>query len=72
MEQPKALPSPVFEGSEKRLEVDFYSVPYTCTEGLRALDRLQLDRLLEKVSCPRCLLLTTGRRGRISIYGHWP
>ena len=64
MEQPKTLPSPVFEGSEKRLEVDFYTGPYTCTEGLRALDRLQLDGLLEKVSCPQGLLISTGSRER--------
>ena len=44
------LPAPVFEGSEKRLEVDFASPPPACSAGLRALSRTQLDQLLALVS----------------------
>ena len=44
-----ALPCPGFEGSEKRLEVDFYLGPGAPPCGLRTLSRAQLDGLLEKV-----------------------
>ena len=64
MDQPKTLPSPVFEGSEKRLEVDFYTSPYTRTEGLRALDRLHLDGLLEKVSWLHCWFALAAEEGQ--------
>lgn len=43
--------SPVFEGSEKRLEVDFFSGESTPCEGLRSLCRPQLDALLQKAAC---------------------
>ncbi len=43
-----AWPTPVFEGSEKRLEVDF--IP-TAGSGLRSLSRTQLDQLLEDADC---------------------
>ncbi|DBA97123.1 TPA: Mitochondrial 2-oxoadipate and 2-oxoglutarate transporter, variant 2 [Trebouxia sp. C0004] len=41
-------PTPVFEGSEKRLEVDFFP---TAGSGLRSLNRSQLDQLLEHAGC---------------------
>jgi len=41
-------PTPVFEGSEKRLEVDFLP---TAGSGLRSLNRSQLDQLLEHAGC---------------------
>ncbi len=41
-------PTPVFEGSEKRLEVDFFP---TTGSGLRSLNRSQLDQLLEHAGC---------------------
>jgi Adenosylmethionine decarboxylase len=44
-----AHPSPVFEGSEKRLEIDFWGHPDVEDRGLRALSREQLDFMLEKV-----------------------
>jgi len=49
MGQPKVMPCPVFEGSEKRLELDFLSGPSTAAGGLRCLSRSQIDMLLEKV-----------------------
>lgn len=53
MEAPQtALPCPIFEGSEKRLEVDFYTGKYSPADGLRALSRAQLDSLLEQVQLP--------------------
>lgn len=44
-----ALPCPGFEGSEKRLEVDFCFGSGSLPNGLRTLSRRQLDGLLEKV-----------------------
>ncbi|KAL3132948.1 Mitochondrial 2-oxoadipate and 2-oxoglutarate transporter [Trebouxia sp. C0009 RCD-2024] len=44
----EAWPSPVFEGSEKRLEVDFLP---TAGSGLRSLNRNQLDELLQNAGC---------------------
>lgn len=44
-----ALPCPGFEGSEKRLEVDFCFGSGSPPSGLRTLSRRQLDGLLEKV-----------------------
>ncbi|KAK9821936.1 hypothetical protein WJX81_005453 [Elliptochloris bilobata] len=52
-----ALPCPGFEGSEKRLEVDFCFGPGTPPCGLRTLSRPQLDGLLEKASC--CIVSRT-------------
>ena len=40
---------PIFEGSEKRLEVDFLLNDTSPAQGLRCLARQQLDGLLEKV-----------------------
>ena len=41
-------PTPVFEGSEKRLEIDFSR---TIGSGLRSLSRAQLDQLMEQAGC---------------------
>lgn len=49
MGEPEVMPCPVFEGSEKRLEVDFFNRQGTIAGGLRCLTRGQLDLLLEKV-----------------------
>lgn len=43
------LPNPVFEGSEKRLEVDFSDGP--AAGGLRLLTRDQLDELMTLAAC---------------------
>lgn len=46
------VPGPVFEGSEKRLEVHFSLNPSDSTQqGLRKLSRDQLDGLLELAAC---------------------
>ena len=42
------MSSPIFEGSEKRLEVDFLLSQGTPGKGLRCLSRQQLDILLDK------------------------
>lgn len=44
-----AFPNPVFEGSEKRLEIDFYGSSSIGGRGLRALSRQQLDFMLSQV-----------------------
>jgi hypothetical protein len=57
------LPPPVFEGSEKRLEVDFYAAPGgpgAPAAGLRTLPRSVLDSLMEQV---RFLVLSFVRSG---------
>ena len=43
-------PAPVFEGSEKRLEVDFFPASGS-SRSLRNIHRSQLDRLLEAADC---------------------
>lgn len=43
-----AWPTPVFEGSEKRLEVDFAP---SDLRGLRSLSRAQLDQLMVHAGC---------------------
>lgn len=48
MASAEAWPSPVFEGSEKRLEVDFFPA---AGSGLRSLTRIQLDQLVENAGC---------------------
>jgi hypothetical protein len=49
-----ALPNPVFEGSEKRIEIDFYppgpASPHE-HQGLRALPRTLLDELMSLAAC---------------------
>ena len=47
--EPLGWPSPVFEGSEKRIEVDF-SVPDGFI-GLRGLDRQAIDLLMQQAAC---------------------
>ena len=50
--EPAAIfPTPVFEGSEKRIEVDFCLGPNTSSAGLRALPRSALDALMEQAAC---------------------
>lgn len=46
------FPPPVFEGSEKRLEIDFYAPDPAAApaRGLRAIPRADLDALLADVS----------------------
>jgi Adenosylmethionine decarboxylase len=46
------FPPPVFEGSEKRLEIDFYAPDpsMAASRGLRAIPRSDLDALLDDVS----------------------
>lgn len=44
------LPNPVFEGSEKRVEIDFY-IANASKAGLRALGRPQLDELMGLAAC---------------------
>ena len=46
------MSSPIFEGSEKRLEVDFMLSQGSPESGLRCLSRQQLDILLDKVCSP--------------------
>jgi hypothetical protein len=46
-----ALPTPVFEGSEKRIEVHFKSNHAGSPKGLRALTRSTLDHLLKLAAC---------------------
>lgn len=45
------LPNPVFEGSEKRIEVDFEIGCNGPATGLRALSRDQLDELMTLAHC---------------------
>lgn len=48
-----ALPNPAFEGSEKRLEIDFSPslLGGAASRGLRALSRDQLDELMDLARC---------------------
>jgi S-adenosylmethionine decarboxylase proenzyme len=45
------LPNPVFEGSEKRVEIDFFLSRNSPANGLRALTRAQLDELMTLAAC---------------------
>jgi hypothetical protein len=45
------LPNPVFEGSEKRVEVHFMGQNGNVADGLRALPRSCLDRLMKLAAC---------------------
>jgi S-adenosylmethionine decarboxylase proenzyme len=45
------LPNPVFEGSEKRVEIDFALSAGAPSTGLRALSRDQLDELMTLAAC---------------------
>lgn len=44
------LPAPVFEGSEKRVELDF-ALGAAPASGLRAIPRAQLDELMSLAAC---------------------
>jgi S-adenosylmethionine decarboxylase proenzyme len=48
---PAVLPNPVFEGSEKRVEIDFDWTHDSPSDGLRALTRQQLDELMSLAAC---------------------
>lgn len=48
---PAVLPNPVFEGSEKRVEIDFNFSATSPANGLRALSRAQLDELMTLAAC---------------------
>ncbi len=45
------LPCPLFEGSEKRIEVEFAFGATTPVDGLRSLEREQLNVLMSQVRC---------------------
>lgn len=45
------LPNPIFEGSEKRVEIDFDLSSASPAAGLRALTRGQLDELMSLAAC---------------------
>lgn len=47
------FPTPVFEGSEKRIEIDFAHAPGadTAANGLRSMARPQLDAILDMAAC---------------------
>lgn len=48
---PEVLPNPVFEGSEKRFEIDFELSGCSPCDGLRSLTREQLDELMTLAAC---------------------
>lgn len=54
------LPCPLFEGSEKRIEVEFAFGATAPVDGLRSLKREQLNALMSQVRChsDRCLQMT--------------
>ena len=61
------LPNPVFEGSEKRLEVDF-TIAADATagkQGLRALSRAQLDELM---TFAHCCIVSSRRNDHFDAY----
>ena len=47
----EVLPCPVFEGSEKRIEVDFSFTAKAPANGLRSFTRQQLDELMSLAHC---------------------
>ena len=51
-----SLPAPAFEGSEKRLELDFFLGPSSFGQGLRCLTRRQIDSILDRVKLLRTVL----------------
>lgn len=52
MATPAVFPTPVFEGSEKRIELCFdLSTAYSGSSGLRALSREQLDAICSAAHC---------------------
>lgn len=48
---PTVFACPVFEGSEKRVEIDFKRAAATPALGLRSLSRSQLDELMTAAAC---------------------
>lgn len=44
-------PNPIFEGMEKRLEIDFRMGPNSHAQGLRAIPRETLDELMTLAAC---------------------
>lgn len=50
---PEVFPTPVFEGSEKRIEIDFAHAAGATTApgGLRSIARQQLDAILDLAAC---------------------
>jgi hypothetical protein len=59
------LPNPVFEGSEKRVEVDFEPSEGTPPEGLRALGRAVLDELM---GLARCTIVSSRTNDYLDAY----
>lgn len=55
----------VFEGSEKRLEIDFITNEHSPSTGLRCLSREQLDTLLDRVSNHTASILGGSRQSFI-------
>ena len=63
------MSTPVFEGSEKRLEVDFLMSDTSPKEGLRCLSRQQLDILLDKVCAwTQGIMCTAANGGMFRIH----
>ena len=48
---PVVLPNPIFEGSEKRVEIDFRLGAASPANGLRAIPRETLDELMTLAAC---------------------
>jgi len=63
--QPAALPCPAFEGSEKRLEIDFAPSAASPAAGLRALSREQLDGLMAAAACS---IVSARSSGQLDAY----
>jgi S-adenosylmethionine decarboxylase proenzyme len=61
------LPNPVFEGSEKRIEIDFQPAAGegSVTAGLRALSRCQLDELM---TLARCTIVSSRTNAHFDAY----
>ncbi len=61
----KILPEPHFEGSEKRVEVDFTLGPGAPEDGLRALPRELLDELM---TLARCEIVSSRTNSKFDAY----
>jgi S-adenosylmethionine decarboxylase len=65
----------VFEGSEKRVEIDFNFSAASPANGLRALTRAQLDELMSLAACTIVSSRTNAgaqqQRGSSSSNGGW-
>mmetsp|Transcript_37727 Transcript_37727/g.84057 ORF Transcript_37727/g.84057 Transcript_37727/m.84057 type:complete len:378 (+) Transcript_37727:302-1435(+) len=59
------LPNPVFEGSEKRIEVNFTTSTGSPENGLRALSRAQLDELMDLA---RCTIVSSRTNAHLDAY----